>query len=867
MNNIFFTGIVENRTGDPLKIDRCQVRVFGVHTEALDDIPTSALPWAICLGHDAAISGIGESGAPYLEGTLVSLYFQDGESKQQPMIMGSFKGISVAKTPFNQSSLEDIPSVVQSKVTSTVKPTSDDTLVDTAGNPVVDSSGAPVVVSTAVGLCCDSVDTSAMSAKFGPNVAVICKTLCDFGIKDPYAVVAILSNIAKECKFKPVRESMNYSSISRLRDIFKTKFKNLTDDQAQVYVSNEEGLANFVYSNSEGNGSVESGDGFNYRGGGFIQLTKKNNYLAVGSKIGVDLTKNTNLVNDSSIGPKVMAQYFVNRFGGANRLKFSSLEEAITVVTRKVNPGGFDKDYPIVKGYSALCKIVLDEAAMADAKATEELTKPNDPENDLKRDATKQEIDAGVVNGSTKKNNSAVGFSDPSGKYPLSSMLKEQDTNRLSRRNTSNTSVHKRLSARRTGVRSIGGVFNEPAPAYNAQYPFNHVRATESGHIQEFDDTHGNERIHTYHTSGTFQEVDKYGNRINKIVGDDFTIVERNGYIYIDGTCRITVGSDVKLVVQGNAEIEVDGDVNWDVGGDFNIKAGGKFSAQSGGDASILSGASVAVQSGGGFSVSGGSASSIDAPMLDINSGVSVRTGVNVSARSGQSNDYPPLIPENFLDAESISFDDASEGDVAAFHEKSISNNTITKQELEMGDAAVPEVIDTKPASNIEPIPASCAAFDGKTNIPESTQLSKSFTLAMLSTKAKAGGHKVVAQHGLTEAQIVCNLKMCAENCLDAIKSKYPNMYVTSGFRSGSSSSQHERGQAIDMQFDVPNGDYFAIAQWIRDNVVFDKMLLEYKTNRSGKAWLHVAYRENPRREVYTYMNDKNAGTGLRKLQ
>ena len=37
---------------------------------------------------------------------------------------------------------------------------------------------------------------------------------------------------------------------------------------------------------------------------------------------------------------------------------------------------------------------------------------------------------------------------------------------------------------------------------------FNKVFETESGHVQEFDDTPGQERIHTYHRSGTFHEVD-----------------------------------------------------------------------------------------------------------------------------------------------------------------------------------------------------------------------------------------------------------------------------------------------------------------------------------------------------------------------
>ena len=47
-------------------------------------------------------------------------------------------------------------------------------------------------------------------------------------------------------------------------------------------------------------------------------------------------------------------------------------------------------------------------------------------------------------------------------------------------------------------------------------YPFNHVIETESGHYVEIDDTKDNERIHVYHKTGTFLEIDPLGNIILK---------------------------------------------------------------------------------------------------------------------------------------------------------------------------------------------------------------------------------------------------------------------------------------------------------------------------------------------------------------
>lgn len=855
MNNIFFVGVVESRQ-DPLKLGRMQVRVFGVHTESLVDIPTASLPWAIPLmpATSASLSGIGHSGAQYIEGTLVFVFFQDGESRQQPIIMGSAHGIPLNQSPFgeNGSTIVD-SSVVVPKVSSSVKPTSENTVVDSSGTPVTDSSGEPVSTGTpdgtTSGKCCTSVDTSKMVAKFGNNVSLVCKTLCDFGIKDSFAIIAILSNIAKECLFVPKREDLIYKTITQLRAVWPSKFNKMSDSEASQYLKNEKKLANFVYSNSEGNGSVESGDGYNYRGRGFIQLTKKNNYAAVGSKINVDLVGSPDKAIDPTIAAKVAAQYFINRFNGANRLVFSSLDEALRAITNKINPGRFNIDYPKVVEYSKLFS--YDEKNPEEKKAEEDAAKPNNPENDVKKDATKSEIDSGIVGGKTTTTTfSDVGFADPNKKYPLNSYLNEQDTNRLSRRNVENTQVTKKQKNRRSGIRSIGSTFNEPAPAYNGEYPYNHVYSTESGHLQEFDDTPGRERIHTFHTSGTYQEIDKFGNQVNKIIGDKFSIIERNGYVYIDGTARITIGSDVKLVIGGNLDIEVDGNVNYNIGGDLTWKVGGD----------------VKYGIGGKNSISSGGNTDIDSPNVYINSGTA--DAIGYSSREGKNIDYPLQIPENFLDSEVIQFDDSDESIVQAQHQKSVAEGTVTQKDLDDGKVAKPEVVDDKPPADIKPIDSSCSVFTGKNNIPESTQLSKNFTLAMLSTKAKAGSHKVIAQHGLSEAEIVCNLKQVAENCLDVIKVKYPNMFVTSGFRRGNSTSQHELGQACDMQFTgVTNSGFFEIAQWIKANVVFDKLLLEYKTIQSGNAWIHVSFKKNPRKEVYTYMNNSNTGAGLRKLQ
>lgn len=113
----------------------------------------------------------------------------------------------------------------------------------------------------------------------------------------------------------------------------------------------------------------------------------------------------------------------------------------------------------------------------------------------------------------------------------------------------------------------------EPPSAFNAKYPYNKVTQTESGHVIEIDDTPGAERLHTYHRSGTYTEIDHTGQRVNKIVGDDFEIVEKNQKIYIQG--------NVEVQVKGNYTLNVDGDVVIN-GKNVNINKGTQGAARLG---------------------------------------------------------------------------------------------------------------------------------------------------------------------------------------------------------------------------------------------------------------------------------------------
>lgn len=97
----------------------------------------------------------------------------------------------------------------------------------------------------------------------------------------------------------------------------------------------------------------------------------------------------------------------------------------------------------------------------------------------------------------------------------------------------------------------------EPVSAYNTKYPFNKVFQSESGHVIEIDDTPNFERLHTYHRTGTYTEINEDGRRVNKIVGDDFEIVQKDKNLYIQGAFTITAKGNITI----NGDIKVNGSI------------------------------------------------------------------------------------------------------------------------------------------------------------------------------------------------------------------------------------------------------------------------------------------------------------------
>ena len=111
---------------------------------------------------------------------------------------------------------------------------------------------------------------------------------------------------------------------------------------------------------------------------------------------------------------------------------------------------------------------------------------------------------------------------------------------------------------------------------YKPVYPYNKVTETESGHVFEVDDSVGAERIHTYHRSGTREEIIADGTKITKIVNDHVEIILKDHKVLIAGSADIELkNGNYNLVTTGSTNITATENCNITAQGDCKVTASG----------------------------------------------------------------------------------------------------------------------------------------------------------------------------------------------------------------------------------------------------------------------------------------------------
>jgi hypothetical protein len=464
--------------------------------------------------------------------------------------------------------------------------------------------------------------------------------------------------------------------------------------------------------------------------------------------------------------------------------------------------------------------------------------------------------------------------------------------------------------------------WNEPATSYNAVYPYNKAIESESGHIIEIDDTPDWERVSFTHRSGSAHEFHPSGSFSEKITKNKYSVVLADDHVYISGKVKVTVGGKAKIRFNGDVSIEAP-NAKLNLTKDLKIKAK-NISLEA--DESInLKAKNTRITSTEETSVHSDSKTTVFGEKTEVGSSTQTTvsavtkldlngterlnmqairisvTGKKVSFPKGAAGKAtkgdeaettglktPTLESEHTASAfteptptERAGFAlDGLEDGVEDFIAKQITDGTYTQDEI--SEDMMPEETENQQVENQKPFTQDCGGIEKLTDaqLVDSLKLSNHFNLGQLSSRSIVSRTPIQSQRGLSKQEIVCNLKLLAINCLDKIKEKYPDMVVTNAFRApeGASAgrSQHEIGQAADLQFASGNENkelYFEIAKWIRDNVPFDQLLLEYKTTGSRLPWIHISFNKDGNRpfapgttKVATLLNHKKKTDGLTRL-
>jgi len=162
-----------------------------------------------------------------------------------------------------------------------------------------------------------------------------------YGLTTKLRISHFMAQIHHESGLKPISENLNYS-YDRLLVIFKSDFdtdknKALSNTEkafAETIAKKPILIGNFVYANQNGNGSISSGDGYKYRGRGFIQITGRSNYAELSKDTGIDFINNPDLLLIEA-NALISALWFWNKKG----LNAYADKNAIVTITKRINGG------------------------------------------------------------------------------------------------------------------------------------------------------------------------------------------------------------------------------------------------------------------------------------------------------------------------------------------------------------------------------------------------------------------------------------------------------------------------------------------------------------------------------------------------
>lgn len=627
---MYHVGVVEDRF-DPLQIGRCRVRVFGVHTDDKGDLPTSDLPWAMPVGSitDAGTSGIGTSPTGIVHGAWVVGFFLDGEDKQQFMMMGTITAIQARTLIAQQTTTSTAPgkSTVASVAAAAIgagSPTADQAPVTNTVSGSID----PTTVRQPSGWTLGQTSKQYESGSNGCAAINKYANSGDLGGAS-YGTYQFASYLPQTMPSGKARPSAVKSPLKKYL---------AASAYANQFAGHEPATAGFDAAWKACASSDNAG--FTADQHAFVKVNYYDVMIGNLKRAGLDLTPFGAGVQDLvwstavQMGP-ARTSIFLTSLKGKTQLDDVTIIN--TVMDYKIaNVGSlFSRSSAAIQAgvanrYQSEKKALLklasqyNSAAQAPVTAAEKVTtlpvkaptvipaNPDVPTATSPVFSSNSPVATPAFTPKSDTDNQSLlvatksGFVDPDGVYPTADYSGQADTNKLARGVYAGTAAEDKSLNRAVAIPiTQGDTFDQPINPYNAKYPYNKVFQSESGHVVEYDDTPGSERINVYHASGTFTEIDAIGNMTRRVVGSDYQITDGNGYVRVEGRCNISVGGSANVYVSADANIEVDGDVSVQAGNDIDVYAAGRITV-SGGEALDLRGTDVYISADNDMHITAG---------------------------------------------------------------------------------------------------------------------------------------------------------------------------------------------------------------------------------------------------------------------
>lgn len=163
------------------------------------------------------------------------------------------------------------------------------------------------------------------------------ETFDRFGLVTPRQQASWIGQCGHECgNFRIMEENLNYRAPTLLKLFPQTPKRawGFTPESAAAYEKQPQKIANRIYGNRMGNRDEASGDGWRFRGSGFLQLTGMSNFYHASQALGVDFIMQPELVRT----PKYAAMT-AGWFWQTHKLNQYADSGDIITMTKRINGG------------------------------------------------------------------------------------------------------------------------------------------------------------------------------------------------------------------------------------------------------------------------------------------------------------------------------------------------------------------------------------------------------------------------------------------------------------------------------------------------------------------------------------------------